>query len=224
MPVKSALNIAAALVLSIASARNAAAAPLIQFNFTSSVTGASSTAENVSATAIAAIGITLTSETLTSPIVVNDSGAAAVMPILRVQNINSTSIDASSEWIQFTLTPDSGWKLDLQDVSFDLGAGGSSARYLRAQYSFDGVNFTTAGTGNNPAQTNRYSHFSFPLIDEDVANQETASPVTFRFKVAAGSSTELRVDNLTINGQVVPEPASLALIGLPALGLLRRRR
>jgi hypothetical protein len=39
-----------------------------------------------------------------------------------------------------------------------------------------------------------------------------------------GSAGSFRVDDFTVNASAVPEPASLALLGLGGLALLRRRR
>ncbi len=39
-----------------------------------------------------------------------------------------------------------------------------------------------------------------------------------------GSSAEVYVDNVHINGTIVPEPSSMLLLGLAAAGLIRRRR
>lgn len=129
-------------------------------------------------------------------------------------------------------------------VTFDsIGRGTGAPRDFQLSYSTDGTNFTNFGAvyallrdaptivlwnSSTPSTQTTYS-FDLSGISE-LDNEET---IYFRVSqvgttsvnggtVGAGS---VRMDNLTINGTVVPEPSSAALLGALGLaGLLRRRR
>lgn len=133
-----------------------------------------------------------------------------------------------TSYFEFTLTPQAGLKFDLENIQFDFGAGGTSTpRSVRVRYSFDdGATFTTAGDATAPTVTSQYQRFTFALSDQNVALNETTSPVRFRFLVAVPTTgNDIRMDNLTINGSAIPEPATAGICVLAgATTLLRRRR
>jgi hypothetical protein len=104
-------------------------------------------------------------------------------------------------------------------------------------YSTDGVNFNQIGSdfsilnvGGGNSENTRITvgaNFSLPSSADDNPN------VVFRLNSAPGSLTfdggvpsggQVRFDNFTINGDVIPEPSTALLSALGICGLLIRRR
>ncbi len=71
---------------------------------------------------------------------------------------------------------------------------------------------------------------TFNMQDIDLTGpsfQGLSDPVTFRIYLYDGNSSTIRIiaiDNVVLNGSVVPEPSSALLLGVSALILLTRRR
>lgn len=114
---------------------------------------------------------------------------------------------------------------NLEDIVVSWAQRGTGSGFdSRAfAYSTDGTNFTDVGTDTGTLSSSweieTYDLSSITDIDDQDA-------VTFRITLdgATGGSGNNRFDNITVEGTVIPEPTSLALLGLGGLLIARRRR
>lgn len=129
-------------------------------------------------------------------------------------------------------------------VQFDVRWSNTASKYLRFQYTYDGVNWNNgpqlvAGGGdwwwgpNNSntrilvdftgdTQADNNPNFAFRILAE-------FAPNTNSYEAAApgrnyGTTGTLRYDLVEVRGEVVPEPASLLALGVGVAGLLGLRR
>lgn len=127
-------------------------------------------------------------------------------------------------------------------LSVDATSSNTGPRDFKVQYSNDGTTFTDSGLTYSvlanaapnswtsgtylPQHTYTFDLSSIAALD----NQAVAafrlvqdSTVSANGGVVAAGGTS-RIDNVTVSGDVIPEPATIALIGLASLGLIAMRR
>ncbi len=129
-------------------------------------------------------------------------------------------------------------------ISFDsIGHGATTPRDFQLSYSTDGTNFSNFGTVyaieyNSPTNVlwtvgTPVTETSYSFDLSGVSALDDASTIYFRVSqvgttsVTGGTANTVgtvRIDNVTINGTVVPEPAAALLGAFGLAGLLRRRR
>lgn len=131
-----------------------------------------------------------------------------------------SSIDLA-EYVEFTVTPDAGYEMDLSSITFGSQRSSTGPATGQVRFSVDGF---TSNLSYTPPTAIANSTWDFA----DVNN--TTSPVTFRFYGFGGTSAAgtLRFDNVALAGDIspVPEPAVVGSFALAA-GLMsaqRRRR
>lgn len=136
-------------------------------------------------------------------------------------------------FFDITFTPDPGYGVRVESFEFDdyanyeaghtfdwsVFGGGDSSNVLA---SADGVvvapDTTPAENLANPAQPGDN------LLIETGQGTYFSGPVTLRIAPVAGAWDDRALDDVVFSQVVIPEPASLAMLGLGGLGLLRRHR
>jgi len=131
---------------------------------------------------------------------------------------DSSTLAASitaSRYIQFTVTANTGYHLDLNGYTLTLQAFGHDAKEAFAvrssvdSYASDLVNFGAGDTSWAPGTVN----FS--------GSYDNLNSITFRiYGWSTGGKQDSWVDNINLNGTVVPEPVTyaLAVAGLVFVG------
>ncbi len=157
-----------------------------------------------------------------------DVGNPAPEFFIKPGNISEITNEALSvstgTYLHFTVTPSSGYTLDLTSFSFDLRSGLGYA--LRT--SADGFASTvgSAGVGTATYTTNS--------ISLSAAAFQDLSEITLRLYVwnptgntATGNGSRYSLDNFIVEGETlaaVPEPATIGLLGAAGALLLGRKR
>lgn len=199
-------------------------ADIVSFDFGPTLAAATTTATttdpNVTSTAITNGGTGNFTTTLP------DYG----QPVLQVNPPNNDTNDAAeaianNSFFSFTVTPDSGFLLDLTRLDLSAARGGAStARGFEVRSSLDG--FSTSLGGDPTIDTVRTTLTDYSIDLTAPAFDAVAGPIEFRvytFSPVAGNSVEY--DDISLLGEVasVPEPSS-GIFALAALGCLLRRR
>ena len=151
-----------------------------------------------------------------------------------VARTDALGVIADSTYFSLTLTPDAGKSITLSSITFDAMAGtaGPSDRqfYLMADktgfLSTAVLASASSETGSPlmPYNTSTFDqNFSADLSGSAFAN--ITDSVTFRFYIATPTTFQnVGFDDITINGTVIPEPTSIALLGMSGVGVVLYRR
>lgn len=132
---------------------------------------------------------------------------------------------SNDNYLEFTLTADVANSLNIDFISIsEWRNGGGAPDGMAFDVSVDGGGFSLydsiqvdSAAGNGPS----FDTFTF---NESIAG---ASSVVIRFTprhVNAGSTGNIHINNIQVNGSIIPEPGPLVLVGLGCLGLFCRRR
>ena len=108
---------------------------------------------------------------------------------------------------------------DVFNLKVDAGATGSSGRGIIMElYYDDGTQQHTLGTTAYTFPVNK-TLSEYTLADVAATEASEGHPIGIRF---AASGYYIALDNVRLD--VIPEPATMALLGLGSLALLKRRR
>ncbi len=175
------------------------------------------TATNLSATGGGTTtGVRLGNNKLTYPQPLQDA-------VLLVGTTGSNAF-SDSDYFSLTLTPDVGNTLDLTSITVQGARGGGSDRGFRVKSSLDGFTAALNDAATETIATQRPTLTNYTIDLSDIAFDAVAAPIEFRFYVySSAKDNTVELDNLTVNGTVIPEPGSITLIGLGLLAFLRRR-
>jgi hypothetical protein len=137
-----------------------------------------------------------------------------------------------------TLAVNAGSKTDLTnlDLSFAMQRTSTGFNSVQLAYSINGGTYVNDGSAFTPflstakgldgntgiASTSAIENFDLSKIGTGI----TSIDLRLTYTGATGDTGNIRIDNLQLNGktQAVPEPSSIAAMGLGILALARRRR
>lgn len=152
---------------------------------------------------------------------------------------NNGGLGAVIEVMHFTVTPEPGYWLDLDslDISYggDVGTGTPTFTYALAvdgvQVWSDAVKWTTGGgtvvwkkSASIPLNVPQFQGrtepvtFSIRFMTDSTATNNRLRILTTKSTLGPGGT------DLVLHGSVIPEPATLSLLGLGMLAVIRRRR
>ncbi len=132
---------------------------------------------------------------------------------------DSYQIENSTVSIDFT--PDAGFAATITSFDLDEWAGGGDMT----------VNWTVSGGTSGTLASGTWDDYNDAnggnggrtLITPNVTGAD-GEVLTLSLEQTGGSTTYLAMDNLTFDQVAVPEPSSMALLGLGGLALILRRR
>ncbi len=211
--------IASALVLGLTTVgvQSADAAVIAAYDFNSASASATTEAANVNA-----------QDVVSGP---SAGNSAISFTSNRIEISNSDYEEAASvalangQFVKFVVTADPGYELDLSGLTYKHARSNSAPRVVTVYASTDG--FATSSIidtdGNNNSST--LEQRSVILTGSPWQNLSQIE-IRFVFHDDNSSPGVARYDDFILSGEVslIPEPASLALLGLGGLCLLGGRR
>jgi len=129
------------------------------------------------------------------------------------------------------------WQLDTtgyKDLVVSMSVAVSGGSKYDVSYSTDGVNFTNHAVdqllpGNDYANVNLSdgaSYWSMDLSSVTAIDNQATAYVRLVYSQSGSNAygQEMRMDNVQFNATLVPEPGSVAMLGIGGLAMLMRRR
>lgn len=252
-----------AAVSSLAMLSSLNAAVLVTYNFNASTYAASGIASGLTGSAITP-GTQIATSGTNFTTAYSTEGAASFVA-------SGTSIYAGSAntetafgvaatngiYLEFTLTPDAGKKLNMVNLSVDVARGAGASNIDRLRFAVTSsvaghayANRLTISTENAtdfasiphilesakgnaiqvaPLGLNQaWGNGDNTIIDlSGLSFQNISSATTFRlyaFSTVSDNSHDIRLDNIFLNGSVIPEPGTFALLMVGLAGVMLRRR
>jgi hypothetical protein len=147
---------------------------------------------------------------------------------------NALTIDDATEfatgYLTWTVAANPGYELNLTSLTFPSAQGGTTGSRgyaLYAEVNGGTFDFSDTPVASLVAETGTRAAPTPTTVDLSAVGYQGIDSITFRYyplTPAPGNTVDF--GNMTLNGDavLVPEPASLGLIALGGLTLLRRRR
>ncbi|MFN4243836.1 MAG: hypothetical protein ACK4PI_11440 [Tepidisphaerales bacterium] len=213
--------ISAAVLGVLGVATSAGAAVLVEYNFGGAAP--QTVAPNMAASNVAPTNLAVFNSFATSATYGSGNPFLQTAPNFGSQG-DPAGAYARNEYWSLTLTPDVGYFLDLDTLDFTVFRGGPSGIRGFAVYSSLDAFATPLLVVNNEAGTRAAPRAESIALSGGFDNVTT--PVTFRFYIhSVNNASSVDFDNVRFTGSVavIPEPAALGMLMLPAAMLLRRR-
>ncbi len=202
------------LLAVVAMAQSANAALLSSWNFNSNANGTVAPGMSGSTTAFTNVG-SAGSHGL--------NGQIASQQWATASNVtNNTAAVGDLRYNTFSFTNTGANPFSLTDMSLDLGrVGGSGTNVIRIlvtqQIGAGAEEEVFTVTANSGTPSLKGDGLGNPLLN-------SGETVTYKFYYSrSGNATGGLIDNITLNGELVPEPASMAVFGLLGAGVAFRR-
>ncbi|BDS08481.1 hypothetical protein NT6N_35210 [Oceaniferula spumae] len=174
-----------------------------------------------SSNALAGLSSTDLTPSASLRVVVNNTTAAGEADI---RDFDFSGDGTNDNYVEFTLTADVAGTLNVDSISVSQWRNGAGAADGMAfDVSVNGGVFSLYDAVQVDANSGSGPSFDTFTFNEAIVGADT---VAIRFTPRAvneGSTGNIHVNNIQVNGSV-PEPSSLALIGLGGFALLLRRR
>ncbi|GIW77390.1 MAG: hypothetical protein KatS3mg104_2453 [Phycisphaerae bacterium] len=225
--IHSVVGIGAGVAVLSASSSEVLAAVVAQYNFGQlgpHVTDPNLTASNVTRSSNSLFNAFNHNTTSSSYTGGSSNPFLSVSPSSNDVNDQSEAVSNGVYWY-VTLTPSSGYTIDLDTIKFTSFRGGTSQPRGFAVYSsVDSFSSPLLVQPDEPLVRST-STFHNNTITLGSGYDNLAAPVTFRFYIWTPTNTNtIDFDDLTFEGNVIPEPSGLLMLGSIAGMLVRRRR